>query len=1145
MTTQVWCSVCDRAFSGQRYWKQHLKYQRLCAIANERGEARALPQSPAKKARHEEDSLFETPSTVNESVDTSFELSPEVRNLMEQYGAESDPVPQNVEQNYNFAHDSEESSDNDVIFAEDASDAPDGSDESEAEQQEEMANNNAKFADDEDESTGDNDDIPVANGVITKADPELDDIAKFKKYCANSKFNNVELPNEHVAGIKLLRLLVIKRAPLNLYDAIFEWHGESLDAHKYVSRQSLIKELNARYELEQMKPYMRQLELPFTKARIKAVHHDAKAQVISMLTDPRIKNEDYLFWNDDPFSAPPDEFDTVDDVNSGYCYRETYKALIEPNPMTDNGRRKVLMPILFYMDGAVTGQFANLPIEQLKLTLGILKASTRDEEWSWRCLGYVKNYLPEATRAADMIKESTHVDSKGYEYDTDTDADEEEEDDEEANREEPKINRKEADIDEVLRKLAADTFADNEEEVESGSDEEDEQAEDEHQVPACNAQDLHHMLGSFLESYRDLEENGLDWDLNYKGKVHKVHFVFYVSVIKGDTVEHDKHCGSYNSRGKGVKQLCRYCTCPNEETDEAYVDHMRKSQEMIEAMINAGDQEGLNNISQQYIRNCWYHIRFGCHRPGIGVHGACLVEILHWFHLGKYKYLRGAFFEQLGKTSKAATKFNDLAKMMGRLLKRQSNRDLPRTSFSKGIKQGKLMAHEMQGVMLVLLTCLRTTAGREYLLNQTVGKSKGNFGTETKIKDWIMLIETMMEWETWLSKTDGHSVYYIKRMRTKVRELMEMEKSIAQRQKGMKYRTFNFHVGKHVADDMLDHGSPKIANSQSDEMRHKTSKTAALQTQKIPDKFDYQVASRLHEQLCLDLGLSELEGHPIWEYFDASADCKEKKAPDHVDDMDEQSADSSSNSDGQADTDSQIEKEIDECCSLFGTHCQFVYDRANHWGTMKMDTRMKHWKKFNYPPDLQENLVELIEGLPHPYRNRPLQLYTDHKRHDQIFRASPHRDGYSWYDWAIVDWGEEGGELPVHLRCFVDLRDLVFNSQEEEDQSDIWPGIWAICEAANPSKNKKEQAMSDLFVPFTKEMGQGNYAGGPQHGERKRKYYRLDCNALVAPTVMIPDIGNKNNAAYLQLLPKESWASLFEEWLDEEHTRRFAADTEQ
>ena len=96
--------------------------------------------------------------------------------------------------------------------------------------------------------------------------------------------------------------------------------------------------------------------LPSSKAKVNIVWNDAQAVLQNLLTDPRIRDHDYLFFDDDPLAPPPDDLDYVADLNTGRAYQKTYKGLI-----TRPGKQ-VLLPILLCIDGAVTGQFGNLPI---------------------------------------------------------------------------------------------------------------------------------------------------------------------------------------------------------------------------------------------------------------------------------------------------------------------------------------------------------------------------------------------------------------------------------------------------------------------------------------------------------------------------------------------------------------------------------------------------------------------------------------------------------------------------------------------------------------------------------------------------------------------------------------------------------------
>jgi hypothetical protein len=98
--------------------------------------------------------------------------------------------------------------------------------------------------------------------------------------------------------------------------------------------------------------------------------------VRSLLTDPRVRDEDYLFFDDDdPFAGPPLNFDYIGDLNTGLSYRKTYKKRVT------NPAKQILLPIQVYADGCATGQFANLNITQLKIALGIHNAKARDKDY--------------------------------------------------------------------------------------------------------------------------------------------------------------------------------------------------------------------------------------------------------------------------------------------------------------------------------------------------------------------------------------------------------------------------------------------------------------------------------------------------------------------------------------------------------------------------------------------------------------------------------------------------------------------------------------------------------------------------------------------------------------------------------------------
>ena len=93
--------------------------------------------------------------------------------------------------------------------------------------------------------------------------------------------------------------------------------------------------------------------------------NDAKAAFTSLLSDPRIVDSDYLFFGNNPFAPPPSNTSAIKDLNTGLACTETCKKRI-----TKPGKQ-ALLPVIFYLDGATTGQFSALSIEALKFSLGI------------------------------------------------------------------------------------------------------------------------------------------------------------------------------------------------------------------------------------------------------------------------------------------------------------------------------------------------------------------------------------------------------------------------------------------------------------------------------------------------------------------------------------------------------------------------------------------------------------------------------------------------------------------------------------------------------------------------------------------------------------------------------------------------------
>ena len=91
--------------------------------------------------------------------------------------------------------------------------------------------------------------------------------------------------------------------------------------------------------------------------------------------------------------------------------------------------------------------------------------------------------------------------------------------------------------------------------------------------------------------------------------------------------------------------------------------------------------------------------------------------MLHALLLGVFVHAHECFWERMGPTSKLAEQFDVLACLLGKLLAQQRERDLPQTKFTKGLNEGRLMAKDHSGILLLIVACLRTTMGCRMWVN--------------------------------------------------------------------------------------------------------------------------------------------------------------------------------------------------------------------------------------------------------------------------------------------------------------------------------------------------------------------------------------------------------------------------------------------
>ena len=881
---------------------------------------------------------------------------------------------------------------------------------------------------------------------------------QFRAYCKQAKKKNSPFSKAEEATVRLMHLLKEKNAPMNAFEATMLWHlhmsgqlhpQQGLGDYKdYKGRQTMIKALAKRYNYEGKMPRQKTVKLPVSGTIVKLTIHSATETIQRLLTDPRVVAEDYLFFDGDPLAPPPERDDFVQDLNTGLAYLETHAKLIDPNG------REQLMPVIIYFDGTVVSHFHDMEIIQVNIALGTMTRLARTKAHCWAPLGYIEKIHEHGGRGRQILAEANHMESQDMPDSSgeDTDSD--------------------ASSTERVRKTDA--------------------------VGDKGDQDFHAMMSVILEDFVALQETGFLWD-HYDpitGVVTSdIHYKIFVPFLKVDGKEADLACAKYAQRSS-TQQICRKCHVPLAEADDHLAKYRLKTVQEIKALIDEADLAGLQGLSQTYLRNAFYDIRFSMGND-YGVHGSCPSELLHAFLLGTFKYVRDIFFEMAGKTTERAKLLNALSKVYGQMFTRQSDRSMPGTAFSKGIQAGKLMAKDYRGVLLIMLAMLRSTKGREILKT----RKRFNDGEDTTLDDWILLVELMLEWEAYLNEPFMYRKH-VKRLEKKHRFIMYIMRKVAQRTQGMGLKLLKFHTILHIWEDILQFGVPLEYDTSANESMHKPSKKASKMTQKAADTFNQQTATRLVEFQLIDLAMEEIEsGRVMWEYFDR----REKETGE--------------------------EKAEDQPISTGETRIEVFWDDDSQAPGFSLASKSKFADKATWDLQVILFLWQLQEKMHGLTGAESIPIYTRHTRGGNVFRGHPNFRGKGpWKDWVYVCWSGGWGRRPAHIWCFVVLEGLS-NTRERVQHGGIVlkDGVYAVVESASVEGDPTELGRSDLFTPIAKEC-ELDESGRV----KKRTFYLADTDAFEKPCCVVPDIGGPPNR-YFVVKPRYNWSAEFIAWIQDEH----------
>jgi len=649
--------------------------------------------------------------------------------------------------------------------------------------------------------------------------------------------------------------------------------------------------------------------------------------------------------------------------------------------------------------------------------------------------------------------------------------------------------------------------------------------------------DLQFMLAHVLKAFIAIQNSGgVRWKLKYKGVTHNVILKFTLLFMMGDTEGHNKYAARYLSNGN-MKQLCRYCTCPAECSDDPHYKFTYRTQKSVLAVIASGDAGALQAISQQPVYSALYRLTTpGCLR---GIYGILPPEWLHMMQKGLFERAVTCFLglkklrkktgkkvqanqkkRKVGATAVYTTKGQDVishsvfttmmldwidkeATIVGRQIGHQSDRNWPRTHFPLGLSVAtKLAAHEQSGVLLLFVVLLCSTHSSDILIAER--------GLDTKrIGAYIGVFEGFLLWEQWAKRKDGFKPSTLKHVEEYIPKFLDMAKRVLDRSDGKGLAIVKFHLPLHMIDDLRRFGSPLNVDSGIGEHNHISNvKEPARRTQRTVQSLEFQTANRVSENIAH--GLAGAEYHRI---------TSPSVVPSPL---------ATSLSDEPQGRQWKVGGSI---FLLDGTRC---FQRV---GPRNVPVR----RAIAELPRIQK-MQDLVPFF-NPDDDGFVRIRTEiQSRNGDLVRA--HHNYYGrgpWYDWYNVNWGEDG-DIPAQVRLFIQViepRPAPPGRTLTPDFStiDSVPGIYAIVESlenplyyAPPGDPQGNYLLnqSSRIVYWGKKCQKAN--------DPRPAVVIVNVDAFDTPCTGIPDPQNEKEHAnrddifnYLFLRPRDEWAGIFEQ----------------
>ena len=656
-----------------------------------------------------------------------------------------------------------------------------------------------------------------------------------------------QMDEETKMCVELLKIL--KDKDLRLFDQVIEWKFRCDNhykhtfngSHKLPTRSGVLKKLRAIYGHEELMPERKKVWLPNVRETAELTTFPFQGMLLSLLTDPfAVQPENLSFPEDDPFRAPvlggvDDHFDGIETGSMSCTAHERFCT--QPND--------ILCELILFIDKTHLDVKGRHTVEPVMFTLGIFNRSFRNQHRAWRPLGFIPNIdsiAPHAT--ADQKQED-----KGH----------------------------------SLRILLSEMVS-------------------------------HQTVG------------GLDWQFTIGEKGIKARLQIPVNTVMGDGVGFEWLLGKVANKG-GIGEGGRLCRQCDVKFDELGLCDASGQQRKGWHTVKASQVRRLRNRPSETSRMALSEMGYKMFHDGMvevhfsdpvhALHGCTPPEVLHAFQLGLAERAIELLLEKKQKaqppkgkgsgkrkrsgaeeagpdpsagaepgqvfdgSSTADSKFNvfsaverkrvdGLVKILHGHLRRQSDRDLPRTDFAKhGTVNGlaKMQGHERTGVLLVLL-CVMVMD--HWALWRAGGKAKRGehgsieFGMKELASNVVKTLSLLIELESFMRSERIHKSC-LKPVDDFIPALMDQFLRTFDRtdKSNAGNNLIKNHYPYHLTENIKRGGSPQNSNSSIGESLHITAvKRPGRRTNMHGSEFEPNTGERYVENVTIDRSCDDLLGVP-------------------------------------------------------------------------------------------------------------------------------------------------------------------------------------------------------------------------------------------------------------------------------------------